>query len=287
MGNYDGVHRGHQTILGRLVREAKKKGLKAVVYTFDPHPVKILAPQIAPPLINTPAQKIELIAKTGVDLLIFEKFNLGFSRLGPEVFFKKIVTRRLKAHYITVGYDFTFGKKREGNIETLEWLCFKGGIDVHIVKAQMVAETLVSSSLIRKHLMSGRVDQAIPLLGSPFFIDGKVVPGQQRGKLVGIHTANIKTDNSLWPDDGVYATRVRLGKKIYPSATNIGFNPTFGNQVKTMETHIFGLNKNIHEQPLRLFFIKKIRDEKKFETPKELSRQIHKDIARCRQILKK
>jgi len=286
LGNYDGVHLGHQVIIRTLLVQAKKRKLPAFLYTFEPHPVSLLAPSIAPPLINTLEQKIELLKNQGLTAAVFEKFNLRFSQQTPEEFFQKIIVERLRAKFIIVGYDFTFGKQRAGNIETLEFLCQNAGIDISITKPQMLGQTLVSSSLVRKYVLKGSITDANKLLGRPFYIDGTVVKGKQRGGLMGIHTANLKTDNLLIPSDGVYATKGLVGKKIFKSATNIGLNPTFGNTERTIETHIFHFNKKINGKKVRLFFVDRIRDEIKFDSPRELAEQIQKDIAKAKRILK-
>lgn len=284
MGNYDGVHVGHRSILHTLVKESKKRKLASVVYTFDPHPVKILAPHLAPPLINTQIQKIELLASCGIDAVIVEKFDRRFSSLSPEIFFQKIIRERLNGRYIIVGTDFTFGKKREGNSETLEHLCFKNNIDIMIMKPQMAGDTLVSSTVVRKYLLEGDVTHASRLLGRLFFLNGQVVHGKKRGHQLGIPTANLKTANELMPAEGVYATKARIGKKIYGSVTNIGTNPTFGNRQKSIETHLLGVDRKIYGRNVRLHFVKRLRDEKKFKDPQTLVLQIKKDIEQAKRI---
>lgn len=287
LGNYDGVHLGHRSILNTLIKEAKQQHLAAVLYTFDPHPVKILAPHLAPPLINTQIQKMELLASCGINAVIVEKFNRRFSNLSPEIFFQKIIRERLNGHYIIVGTDFTFGKKREGNSETLEHLCFKNDIDITIMKPQMAGDTLVSSTVVRKYLLEGDVTHSSRLLGRFFFLDGKVVHGKKRGNKLGIPTANLKTENELIPADGVYATQTEIGKKIYGSVTNIGTNPTFGNRLRSIETHLLGVDRKIYGRNLRLYFLKRLRDEKKFKDPQTLARQIKKDVQQAKRICPK
>ncbi|MBI2340085.1 MAG: hypothetical protein HYU99_06970 [Deltaproteobacteria bacterium] len=180
IGNYDGVHLGHRLILKMLLKEAKKRGLPSVVYTFDPHPVRVLAPAVAPPLINTRRQKIGLLEDCGIDAVIFEKFSSSFAHHTAEDFFRNFFVGHLHPLFVIVGYDFTFGAKRQGNIETLELLCFQNRIDVKIVEPFMLKETLVSSSLVRRYVQDGRMKEAARLLGRPFFMDGKVVKGKKR-----------------------------------------------------------------------------------------------------------
>ncbi|MBI4412169.1 MAG: bifunctional riboflavin kinase/FAD synthetase [Deltaproteobacteria bacterium] len=282
IGNYDGIHQGHRFILGLLAREAEKRDVPAVVYTFDPHPVRVLAPNVAPPLINTRRQKIGLLGLCGVSATILEKFTPSFSRLSAEDFFQKILVDRLNPCFVIVGYDFTFGLRRQGNIETLERLCFQNRIDVKIVEPVLQKGTLVSSSLIRRYVREGRIAEATRGLARPYFIEGRIIRGKQRG--LGIPTANLKSENELIPREGVYATQTEIGKKKLKSVTNIGFNPTFGNRTLSIETHILGLKKRLVGRQIRLYFIDRIRSEKKFRSPKELVRQIRKDISAAKRI---
>lgn len=286
IGNYDGFHFGHQAIVKSLIQKAQEKKLKSALLTFEPHPVKLLAPEVAPLLINTLKQKLELIGEYGLDAIVAQNFDQKFSKIKPEDFFKKYLINDLNAQFVTVGHDFTFGEKRSGTIETLEHLAQKNHIDVKIVEAKMLANTLVSSSLIRKLIKDGNVKLASKMLTRPFFIDGHVVQGHNRGTALGIHTANLTTENELIPSDGVYASFVRLNNKTFTSVTNIGFNPTFDNQTRSIETHILDFNQNIYDKNIRLFFIEKIREEIKFATPTALVQQIEKDIASAKKILK-
>lgn len=286
IGNYDGVHLGHQEILKKLVAEAKNKNCKAVVLSFAPHPVKVLAPDVAPLQIQTIAQKTEILEEYGIDILVLQKFDSEFAKISPEDFFKTHLLENLKAKAIFVGYDFTFGTKRSGTTETLERFGKEHGVDVHIVPAKMHGETLVSSSLIRKLVLNGDVKKAKEFLTRPFFIDGKVIPGFKRGTALGIHTANLATENELLPKDGVYATLVKHKGVTYESVTNIGYNPTFDNVERSIETHIFDFDQEIYDEALRLVFIEKIRDEIKFANPGALVKQIEKDILEAKGILK-
>lgn len=286
IGNYDGFHFGHQAIVKSLIQKSQGKKLKSSLLTFEPHPVKLLAPEVAPLLINTLAQKLELIGDCGLDTIVVQSFDQKFSKIKPEDFFKKYLISDLNAQFVTVGHDFTFGEKRSGTIETLEHLAHKNHIDVKIVEAKMLVNTLVSSSLIRKLIKDGNVKLASKMLTRPFFIDGHVVQGHNRGTALGIHTANITTSNELIPSDGVYASFLKLNNKTFASVTNIGFNPTFDNQTRSIESHIFDFNQNIYDKNIRLFFIEKIREEIKFATPTALVQQIEKDITSAKKILK-
>lgn len=287
IGNFDGVHHGHRVLLDELVKNAAACKLKPVLLTFDPHPVKILAPDVAPPLINTLNQKIELLAKTGLSAVVIQPFDKNFAKVRPEAFFDQFLVRDLGARFLVVGYDFTFGENRSGTIETLEVLGYQKHVAVKIMDAQMVDGMLASSTVIRRLVTEGQFDRARELLTRPFFIDGTVVQGYHRGTALGLHTANLKTDNELIPANGVYATLVELDGGTYRSATNIGYNPTFDNPERSIETHIFDFDRNIVGRQLRLIFAKKLRDEVKFATPEALVTQIKKDIENAKKVLKR
>lgn len=286
IGNYDGVHFGHRHILKHIVKKARQHKLKSVLLTFEPHPVKILSPDVSPSLINTLEQKLELLQSVGLDAVVVQKFDLTFAKITPESFFKNHLLKNLHAKSIAVGYDFTFGAKRSGTIETLEMLCYEHHVDLEIVAAKMLDDTLVSSTLIRKLIARGDVALANKLLERNFFIDGHIVTGHHRGTELGIHTANLETKNELIPLDGVYATRLRVGKKIFDSVSNIGFNPTFNNQKRSIETHIFDFDRKIYDQSVRLYFVDRLRDEIKFANAGALVKQIQKDISHAKKILK-
>jgi len=209
MGNYDGLHLGHRSIIKTLKKEAKKRKLKSVVYTFEPHPVRVLAPKITPPLINTLDQKIELFKELGIDILIFEKFDRQFGNHSPKSFFDKFLMKRLNAHFIVVGHDFSFGNKRQGNIETLETFSKAQDIDCQIIDPCLEKDILASSSLVRKYVQGGELQEASLLLRRLFFIDGIIIKGDQRGKDLGFPTANLNTKNELIPLSGVYATKIK------------------------------------------------------------------------------
>lgn len=285
IGNYDGIHLGHAAIIKNLVAHAKKNKLKSILLTFEPHPAKILVPDIAPLLINTFAQKNELLQLTGLDAVIHQHFDKAFAKISPKDFFNGQLAGELNAKFITVGHDFTFGEKKSGTIETLEVLAHQKNIAINIVDAQMYDEMLVSSSLVRKLICDGKLPMANKLLDRIFFIDGRVVHGHNRGMALGLHTANLKSANELLPADGVYATHVTVDKKKYQSATNIGFNPTFNNTEHSIETHIFDFDDDIYNKDVRLFFVQKLRDETKFVSPEALIMQIKKDITLAKKIL--
>ncbi len=287
LGVFDGVHRGHQEIFRQVVRRAKAIRGTSVVYTFDPHPVKVLAPDACPLMINTLAQRVELISSQGIQKVVVERFTRSFARQSPHDFFHRTLVRRLHPQEIFVGYDFTFGVHRSGTIEHLEGFGRETGIRVTIVPARFFGETLVSSSRIRQLLVQGDLPKAEELLGRPYFIEGKVVRGRGiGGKQLGLHTANLKTENDLILPAGVYSTTVILDGRRFKGVSNIGPNPTFGPGPLSIETHLFNFRKNIRGKKIRLEFLRKIREEITFATPADLARQIRNDIQSAKQYFR-
>jgi len=290
MGVFDGVHRGHQFIFKKLVERARQTNSIPVAYTFDPHPVRVLAPHACPSrfMINTIQQRIALIAEQGVKQIIVEHFTHAFAQQTPEEFFKKIIVKKIKAREIFVGYNFTFGVHRSGTVQHLETFGQATGIRVTIAKPFLSQETLTSSTQVRQMLTHGDLPAAKELLGHSYFMEGKVVQGRGVGGTLGIHTANMKSENELLLPWGVYATQTILGGKKHGSVTNIGPNPTFGKLPVSIETHIFDYSGDKRKSPqkIRVEFLKKIRDEIKFSSPQKLISQIHHDIQTAKKILK-
>ncbi len=287
LGNFDGVHLAHQRLIKLAIEKAKKKQGQAYVYTFEPHPVKVLSKVAAPLMIHTLEQKSELIEKLGVDGVIFERFDKNLARMTAKEWFDKIAIQRLKAATIITGYDFTFGYQRSGTVETLQELCKKNQVDFNMLSAQLFKKTLISSTQIRHFIEKGDIVHSNELLGYPFFIDGEIIAGQGRGKQLGIPTANLKTQNELIPPRGVYVCRALYKKQSWDAVTNIGINPTFGGQTLSIETHLIDFSKEVYGETLRLHFYKKLRDEKTFASVKDLSQQIKKDITQAKSLLNK
>ncbi len=291
LGNFDGVHSGHQTILKNLIRRAKIKGWKTAVYTFDPHPTKILAPQSAPPLIQTLEQKLEALRRLGIDFAIVEKFDRRFSKLKPLEFFREVLLKRLNAKGIWAGYDFTFGYKRGGTAQTLKKLCKEKGLVLKIIDPQFSGGTLVNSTQIRRLVLEGKVAVAQKLLGRPFALIGKVVKGAGIGGKLGIHTANVKVENELLPKVGIYITETLLRTThdarrttSWPSVTSVGFNPTFPGKGFSVETHLIGFKGNLRGKKIEVAFLKWMRDELTFPNAETLAAQIQKDIAEAKKF---
>jgi len=286
LGNFDGIHLAHQKLFEITRKLAKQLKGTPCVYTFVPHPVKMLSPQSAPSLICTPKQKIKLIEQSKIKVLILEPFVPDFAHLSPEDFLEKILLKKIGAAGIVAGYDFTFGAKRTGNTEILEKFCKSENIPCKILEAQLLKETLISSSQIRSMIQKGLVERAIELLGRPFEMIGTVVKGEGIGLSLGFPTANLLPENELIPSTGIYATQVKLGLNTYPSVTNIGFRPTFGGKKLTIETHLLRFKKKIYGKTMCVRFFKKIREERPFSSAQELTEQIKKDVEIAKKILK-
>jgi len=274
IGNFDGVHLGHQEIFRRVKMQAK--GLKgtSAVYTFDPHPAKVIVPGDSPRLIMTTRQKISAIESCGIDICVIEDFTQELAKMSAEDFFDRIVIETISPKKIVVGHDLTFGRHRLGTTELLDKLCKKHGIGLEIVEAQLLGEVLLSSTHIRELIGRGSVDAARKMLGRPFALEGKVVHGRGIGGQIGIHTANITVENELIPHAGVYVTRA-MGKR---SVTNIGYNPTFGGSTLTVETHILNFDGDIYGKAIEIEFFKRLRAEMVFKRPEALKKQIENDI---------
>jgi len=282
IGNFDGVHLGHQAILATLRSRADARRGTAVVVTFDPHPQKVLHPEGAPLLIATPEQKVRWLAGTGVDRLVIVPFTAALAGLEPADFVDQVLLRDLTACEVHVGRNFRFGRGRSGDIVTLEDLGLTRGFRAEAVAGVRLEGTRISSSRIREALARGDVELAARLLGRAEEIEGVVVPGQGRGRTLGIPTANLRAANELVPSSGVYATRLVLDGTARPAVTNIGTRPTFPGAGAALETHVLDFDGDLVGRPVALRFIARLRDERRFATPADLVRQIHDDIAAAR-----
>lgn len=285
LGNFDGLHLGHQELLKMVMKRARETGALSLVVTFRPHPLKILAPEKCPPLISIYEEKIQLFEKLGIDVLVKIPFTLDFSAMSPEDFVTDILCNTLGAKEIFVGYNYRFGKGREGNVQTLKKLGERLGFIVREVEQVSLNGEVISSTKIRDLLSDGEVEHASRLLGRPYAITGIVVKGDGRGKILGFPTANIAPKHEIIPPDGVYAVRLSVREKYYDGIANIGLRPTFNKQSHTIEVHVFDFNEDIYGEEISLFFFGKIRKEKKFKNADDLIRQIRFDIETAKKIL--
>lgn len=286
IGNFDGVHLGHQLLFSQVVGKAHKIGGTSVVVTFDPHPLKVLRPESIR-LISTTQQKIELIERAGIDVLIIIPFNLEFAATTADSFVDDILIGTIGVQELVVGYDYAFGRGREGNIEFLRAKGKKEGFPVTVVEAYYENGMLVSSSKIRELVARGRMRDVRTLLGRYYQIRGEVQRGRQRGgRVVGFPTANLQiSEEDLCPKPGVYVTQVIYDGKCYGGVANIGYNPTFGENKLVAETHIFDFDDNIYGKPIRINLLRHLRSERKFSGPEELAAQIRQDIKVAHKVL--
>ena len=289
IGNFDGVHKGHQALFKQVCLQAKKLDGTAVAITFEPHPMRVLKKEGYPPQITRYDQKIELLSETDIDVLICIPFTIEFASITAQSFVEDILIIKVGMQAIIVGKDYSFGKNREGNIDFLQKTSRAFGFDLMIVDWEYNENghhERISSTKIREIVMQGKVAEAKDLLGRYYQIRGKVVGGRNRGgKLLGFPTANIHLHDELCPQSGVYAVTVECTLGNFIGVANIGYSPTFDDNVFTVEVHILDFNENIYGQRIRVNFIDRLRSEQKFNSITELSSQIRKDIEKARMIL--
>ncbi len=285
LGNFDGLHLGHQELVKMIIRRAREIGALSMVVTFRPHPLKVLAPEKCPPLISIYEEKIKLFERLGIDVLVKIPFTLEFAAMAPEDFVRDVLCGTLGAKEIFVGYNYRFGRGREGDIRTLISLGKKYGFAVREIEQIAVDGEVISSTKIRTLLREGDVEHAAKLLGRTYAITGIVVKGDGRGKGLGFPTANIAPKHSIIPADGVYAVRLVVRERAYDGIANIGMRPTFNKKVLAIEVHVFDFNEDLYGEDISLYFIRKIREEKKFKGPEALVAQIKTDIEVAKEIL--
>jgi riboflavin kinase / FMN adenylyltransferase len=290
IGNFDGVHIGHQALFHEVIEKAVDIDGTSVAMTFEPHPIRVLKQNHYPPLITLYEQKAELIERTGIDVLICVPFTLAFAALSAEQFIKDLLVQKIGMKAIVVGEDYSFGKNREGNIELLRSYAPQYGFEVIIagwVRSARAMEDRISSTRIRELITDGLMEQAERMLGRSYQIRGRVVTGRDRGgRLLGIPTANINLNDELCPKTGIYAVLVEFNGQKYKGVANIGYSPTFDDHQFTVEVHILDFCGNIYGKKIRVNFIKRIRDEIKFSGISELVDQIRLDIVAAREVLK-
>lgn len=287
VGNFDGVHRGHQALVRAAVGGARERGGAALVLTFDPHPSQVLSPDRVPSALMTLEQKAEVLAELGVDVLAVLPFTPALSRETPEEFARLVLQQALGARLVVVGTNFRFGHARAGDLARLERLGGEMGFDVKGVAPLVHEGAPISSTRVREALARGAVEAVAPLLGRRFFVDGTVVRGAGRGRTLGIPTANLAVVNETLPRTGVYACWCRPGRRgtALPGVVNLGRRPTFGGGETTVEAHILDFEGDLYGQTLRLEFQERLRDERAFEGPVALVEQIRRDVAEARRVL--
>lgn len=284
IGNFDGVHRGHARIVDRLKAQATALGGPAIVFTFDPHPVRLLRPTLAPPPLTWTERKAELLAQLGVDAILAYPTDEALLRLSPQEFFDRIVREQLDARALVEGPNFCFGRDRTGNIDVLRRMCDASGLRLEVVAPLVEGDTLISSSRVRQLIADGDVRRAGSLLTSPYRIRGMVTHGARRGGKIGFPTANLNAIDTLLPRQGVYAGRGIVGTEHWPAAINIGSNPTFGEEGLKVEVHLIGFNRSIYGEPLEVDFLDRLRDIQPFPSVDTLVDQLVRDVQSARTI---
>ena len=288
IGNFDGVHLAHREICCFIKEEAARRGGRSVILTFEPHPLCVVAPERRPALMTTLKEKLTRLEAQNIDAVVVEKFTPRLAQTEARDFVRQMIAEGLKASLVVIGFNFRFGKGRAGNIELLQGLGANLGFETHVIEPYMFGGRRVSSTEIRKLLLSGAVEEAARLLGQHHLIEGKVVRGDGRGRQIGVPTANVDYPDILMPENGVYACRVQVdGREDFrhPAVTNIGNRPTFDKGEVTLETHLLDWNGDIYGKSIRVEFVSRLRAEKKFSGPDELVRQIHMDIENGRKKL--
>lgn len=286
IGNFDGVHMGHQKLLCRTRQKALPMGLSSVAVTFDPHPLRVFVGAHTPPFITLPPQKLELIASLGLDFTLCLDFTKDLARLEPEEFVRAYLVDGLGMREMVIGYDYAFGRNRRGDYVMLNEMGSRYDFHVEQVGPVLIDDAVVSSSRIRDMVQAGLVWEVRPLLGRFYRVEGKVVTGRNRGgRLLGFPTANLRLKDELFPKIGVYAVWAECKGRTYPAVANIGFNPTFGNEVLSVEAHILDFNENIYDQEVRVHFVQRLRNEQKFPGIEALTARIREDIVLARRIL--
>ncbi len=289
IGNFDGVHLGHQALFNEVISRARTIDGTAVAMTFDPHPIRVLQNNGHPPLITLGEQKVELIRRTGLDALVVIPFTPEFAQISAREFLEDILISRLGMAGFVVGGDYAFGRNREGNIDFLREASDRLGFFLVVadwIQAPLEGAGRISSTRIRELVREGEVREARRLLGRPYQVRGTVLHGRDRGgKLLGCPTANLALQDELAPKTGIYAVTVEYDGNTHPGVANIGWSPTFDDHLFTVEIHLLDFSGDLYDKQIRVNFVERIRDEKKFSGISELAEQIQRDIAAARKIL--
>jgi len=277
LGNFDGLHRGHLKIIERVRRGAAEHGGTPMAMTFDPHPPRVVRPDKAPPLLMTKAQRLEALHGVGINCVAVVRFTRELSEWDPETFVRAVLVDWLRVSEVWVGANFLFGHGRSGNFTVLRTLGQRYGFRADKIDPVRYKDFVVSSTRIRRLVAEGRVDEAGALLGHPYFLDGTIVEGRKRGREIGFPTANLATDNELPPPHGVYATTMTIDGVVHAGLTNVGIRPTFGESDLTIETHLLKYSGDLYGRRVRLGFVQRVRDERRFSDVDALREQIEAD----------
>ena len=285
IGNFDGVHRGHARIMQQLLDSARAVGGPAVVFTFDPHPVRLLRPELAPPPLTWTRRKADLLAELGVDAVVAYPTDRDLLELSPTEFFQRVVVEQLETRAMVEGPNFFFGKDRAGDVDQLGQLCDQADIQLEVVEPLQEGDGFISSSRVRQLIAGGDVAEAGQLLTRPYRIRGMVTHGAGRGKSMGFPTANVAAIDTLLPAHGVYAGRAYTAQGAATAAINLGPNPTFGDQSVKVEVHLIGTDESLYGLPLEVDFLSRMRDILPFDSVDQLRDQLARDVDRASSIV--
>ena len=284
-GVFDGIHLGHQAVINTLLKRAAHDNLMSVLVGFYPHPLAFLAPERCPSILTPLSKRVEILQQFGIDEIVMLSFDAQIASMSPEAFVECVLLEKCRARHIVVGYACQFGKDRAGNAERLVELSQEYPFDVSIVPPTEVEGAPVHSTRIREALAQGDLQRSSQLLGRSYSLVGNVVHGDGRGREIGFPTANIETQNQVYPPNGVYAIRAKLEERWLDGVLNIGMRPTFNGVNIQVEGHFFNFDEVIYGKPIEIFFVEKIRNERKFPNPEFLIQQIQRDIAAATEIL--
>jgi len=284
VGNFDGVHVGHARLVETLLAEARRLGGPAVVFTFDPHPASILRPGFHPVPLTTLPRKVELLGRLGVDAVVAFPTDPDFLRLPAKRFFDEVLVGRLAARVLVEGPNFFFGHDREGGVEMLKRLCDEAGAGLHVAEPVEVGGRVVSSTLLRRLIGEGRIEETRPMMTQPYRLRGRVVRGDGRGGGLGFPTANLERIETVLPAAGAYAAVAHAQDRAWPAAVSLGPNPTFGGEAVKVEVHLIGYSGDLYDQDVEVDFLARLRDIVRFDSVERLVAQMRQDVADARRI---
>jgi riboflavin kinase/FMN adenylyltransferase len=286
IGNFDGLHRGHRAIIDKVLERGRAASRPTLLITFEPHPLRVLAPERAPLRLTTPRQRTALFESTGIEFVLVLPFTVELAEVDAESFVRRHLAEGLGVREVYVGANFNFGRDREGNADLLVRLCAGLGIRAGTVPEIRSLGSPISSSRIRRAVLSGEVELARALLGRPYAIEGTVVRGAERGTALGFPTANLETPNELIPQDGVYVTEAVVGGAVHEAVTNIGTRPTFEGAPYAIETHLLDGPADLYERHLEVRFHARLRQELKFDGPATLVAQVRRDVEKAKEFFR-
>ncbi|NVK54645.1 MAG: bifunctional riboflavin kinase/FAD synthetase [Alteromonadaceae bacterium] len=285
IGKFDGVHLGHQAVLDSVIKQARRLSLPATVMVFEPHPEEVFTPDSAPARISPLAEKYQLLKAQGVDRLLCVRFNAAFAAQSADIFIEQLLVQKLGVKFLVVGDDFRFGKGRKGDFNRLQQAGEKYGFELVSTQSYRMQDCRISSTAVREALADGNFSLAHTMLGREFFISGRVIHGEKKGRTIGFPTANVLLNRCQTPITGVFAVKLNIAGSQYAGVANIGSRPTVNGQRKQLEVHIFDFEGSLYGQRIQVMPVAKIRDEKRFDGLDALRQQIARDVEQAQQVL--